>query len=61
MNGIQVERLRVVEEDGLFWAVDWVPDTYGNSVLERYHFSFRKRGDADAFVKAAKRAEPKAK
>lgn len=56
IRGIQVERLSVEEEDGLFWAMDWVPGLYGNTTINRYHLRFKNRRDADAFVKAAKRA-----
>lgn len=57
MSDIQVERLAViVGEDALFWAMDWVSGPYGNSVIERRHLSFKSRRDAEAFVKAAKRA-----
>lgn len=56
MKGIQIERLSVVEEDGLFWAMDWVSGYGGNATTNRYHLSFRTRRDAEAFVKAAKRA-----
>lgn len=54
-KGIQIERLSVEEEDGLFWAMDWVPGHFG-ATINRYHLSFRTRRDAEAFVKAAKRA-----
>lgn len=53
---MQLDRLSVVEEDGLFWAIDWVPSMGGHATTNRYHLSFKKRRDAEAFVKAAKRA-----
>lgn len=55
-KGLHVERLSVEELNGLFWAMDWVPDTYGNSTINRYHLPFRNRRDAESFVRAAKRA-----
>lgn len=56
MLALQVNRLSVVEKDGLFWVCDWVPETFGHSTINRFHFSFRNRRDADSFVKAAKRS-----
>lgn len=55
-KGIQIERLSVVEKDGLFWAMDWIASPYGVTTSNRYHLSFKNRRDADSFVKAAKRA-----
>jgi uncharacterized membrane protein len=55
-NGIQIERLQVAEEDGLFWAMDWISTLGGHATLNRYHLSFKNKRDAESFVKAAKRA-----
>lgn len=54
MKGIQIDRLSVAEENGLFWAVDWVGE--GNFTVDRYLLSFKNRRDAESFVRAAKRA-----
>jgi hypothetical protein len=54
MRGIRVDRLSVEQKDGAFWAVDWVPD--GPCTVTRYHLRFKNKRDAEAFVKAAKRA-----
>lgn len=56
MSEIRTDRLRVVEDDGKFWAMDWVPGPFGNTTIDRYHLAFAKRRDAEAFVRAAKRA-----
>lgn len=55
MRGIRTDRLSVEEKDGVFWAMDWVPD--GPCTVNRYHLKFKSKRDAEAFVKAAKRAE----
>ncbi len=55
-KGIQLNRLSVVEEDGLFWAMDWVSGAFGHTTINRYHLSFKNRRDADNFVRAAKKA-----
>jgi hypothetical protein len=57
MRIIRPDRLSVVEEDGLFWAMDWVEGTFGHSTINRYHLAFKNKRDAESFVKAAKRAE----
>lgn len=56
MTELQLDRLSIVEMDGLFWAADWVSGPFGNTTIDRFHLSFRSRRDADSFVRAAKRA-----
>lgn len=55
---IQPETLRAVEQDGQWWARDWVSGPYGNTVTERYWLAFKSYRDAERFVAAAKRAVP---
>lgn len=56
MMSIQTDRLFVEEKEGLFWAMDWTSGAYGNSTTNRRHLAFKTRRDAEAFVRAAKRA-----
>lgn len=53
---IELDRLSIEAEAGVYWVMDWVSGPYGNTTILRYHFSFKTKPHAEAFVKAIKRA-----